>query len=99
MTRSRVSWGMERTPGALLSTSEMVAGDRFRYSPSVRRLMRCAGCASASPLARLSMHFFLTFSWPDALLAASGRPMAQGALFEVTLLYWEQSPEGWCPKL
>src|ERR1700677_4065976 len=47
---------MDRTPGALFSTNEMVAGERFRYSPSVRRLMVCPGCGSAPGLARLGMH-------------------------------------------
>src|ERR1035438_9122097 len=47
---------MERTPGALFSTSEMVAGERFKYSPSVRRLMVCPGCGSVPGLARLGIH-------------------------------------------
>ena len=49
--------GIERTPGALFSTSEMVAGDRFRYSPRVRRLMGCPGFGSRLDfVVRLAIH-------------------------------------------
>src|SRR5580692_676610 len=55
---------MERTPGALFNTREMVAGDRLRYSPRVRRLMGCPGWGSAPDLARLAMHSFCNTPGP-----------------------------------
>src|SRR5581483_7933601 len=51
---------MDRTPGALLRTREMVAGERFRYSPRVRKLMGWPGGGSEPGLARLLMHSLCT---------------------------------------
>ena len=54
-TRSRVSCGMARTPGASFSTSDIVAGDRFRYSPRMRKLIGCPGAGSGMDLIRLAI--------------------------------------------
>src|ERR1700733_4378784 len=54
---------MERTPGALFRTREMVAGERLRYPPRTRRLMGWPGCGSAPGLIRLGMH--ISFNTSD----------------------------------
>src|ERR1035441_2628385 len=71
---------MERTPGALLSTREIVAGDRLRYSPSVRRLMGCPGRGSVPSLGRIDMHYCCnTVGWPSACtFIALTRAIASG---------------------
>src|SRR6266568_4424904 len=47
---------MDRTPGALFNTREIVAGERFKYSPNVRKLIGCPGSGVAPDLDRLTMH-------------------------------------------
>src|SRR5579875_1467513 len=50
---------MARTPGASLSTSEIVAGERSRYSPRIRRLIGWPGVGSGLDFDRLAIYLFV----------------------------------------